>query len=425
MKFNFDKRYLKLCKYIGVTTVIIYMAFRLIDSIPFLYDNILSFFSDFWDISFPILLGFIIAFLMYGPANYIEKSLKKIKFLSERKSLCRAVGIIVSYLTVLGFLIALLCGLYFMIGGQISQNSTINNILISITDYFQNNTLSTESISALIEKQHLPFGDLITSQMDNIAIFLQHSFTSLLDGITQFVFNLGSNLFSLVISITLSIYVIASHEFFEDLWDKLFFIIFRKRKSGTVIRRSLHIVNVTFSKYIHGQLIEASIVAILSTTVLTVIGFDYAIVIGIICGIFNLIPYIGPFIGIMIAAVLALFSGEIWMVIATIIGLMIVQQIDCNFLCPKIVGDIVGLHPALVLIAVTIGGNWYGLFGMIIAVPIAASLKTLISDWYEHYMKDNYEKYKKNEDTLKNKDGKIFSELKEDKEGAAPKEDEE
>ena len=179
---------------------------------------------------------------------------------------------------------------------------------------------------------------------------------------------------------------------------------------------------MTFSKYIRGQLIEATIVALLSTAVLTVIGFDYAFVIGLICGLFNLIPYIGPFIGIMIAAILALFSGEIWMVIATIIGLMIVQQIDCNILCPKIVGDIVGLHPALVLIAVTIGGNWYGLFGMIIAVPIAASLKTLVSDWYEHYKKENYEKYKETEDISKNKDVTIFSELKKADEETAPEE---
>ena len=412
MKFNFDKRYLKLCKYIGVTTVIIYLAFRLIDSIPFLYDNILKFLGGFWDITFPILLGFIIAFLMYGPANAIEKGLMKIKFLSEKKSICRAIGIIVSYLAVLGLLIALLCGVYFMIGGQISQNSTINNILASITDYFNNNTLSTESITKLITDMHLPFGDLITSQMDNIAKFLQSAFASMLDGVANFIFELGSNIFSLVISITLSIYVIASHEFFSDMWDKFFFLVFRKRKSGTVIRRSLHIVNTTFSKYIHGQLIEASIVAILSTTVLTLIGIDYAIVIGFICGIFNLIPYIGPFIGIVIAAILALFSGEIWMVIATIIGLMIVQQIDCNFLCPKIVGDIVGLHPALVLIAVTVGGNWFGLLGMIIAVPIAACINTLICDWYEHYMKDSYEKYKQTVDTKNKDDVKIFAELK-------------
>lgn len=412
MKFNLDKRYLKLCKYIGATTVIIYLAFRLIDSVPFLYDNILAFLGSMWDIFFPIIVGFIIAFLMFGPSNAIEKGMLKVKFLSTHKTLCRATGIVVSYVTVLGLLIALLCGLYFMVGGQISQNSTINNILASITDYFETNTLSTESVRQLVEKFNLPFGDLVTSQMDNIANFLQSAFADLLNGVTNFVFNLGSNIFSLVISITLSIYVLASYEYFADLWDKLFFIIFRKRKSGVIIRRSLHIINVTFSKYIHGQLIEASIVAILSTIVLTVIGMDYAIIIGVICGVFNLIPYIGPFIGIVIAAILALFSGEIWMAVAIVIGLMIVQQIDCNFLCPKIVGDVVGLHPALVLIAVTVGGNWYGLLGMLIAVPVAASVKTLISDWYDHYVQEQYETYKENEWSEHDKEGKVFAGLK-------------
>lgn len=396
MRFNFDKQYLKLCKYIGATAITVYLAFRLIDSIPFIYDNILLFLGSLWDITFPILLGFIIAYLMYGPVHGIEKLLSKIKFMKKRQGLCRAVGIIISYIAVLGLLIGILCGLYFMIGGQISQNSTISNIMASITDYFSANTLSTETITHLIHKLNLPFGDLIADQLGTIANLLQQGFASILDNIAAFIFDLGSNLFSLVISITLSIYVVASHEFFLDIWDKLFFIVFRERKCGVVIRRSLHIINETFSKYIHGQLIEASIVAILSTTVLAALGFDYALVVGIICGVFNLIPYIGPFIGIAIAAILVLFSGELWLTVITIIGLFIVQQIDCNILCPKIVGDIVGLHPALVLIAVTIGGNWYGLLGMIIAVPITASIKTLVSDWYSHYIKAHYDEYKEN-----------------------------
>lgn len=415
MKFNFDKRYLKLCKYIGVTTVLIYLAFRLIDSVPHFYDNVLLFMDGFWDISFPIILGFVIAFLMFGPTNAIEKGLLKFKFFTKRKRASRAIGITVSYVAVIGLLIGLLCGVYFMIGGQISQNSTFGNIMASIIDHFENNSLSTESLTRLIEKLHLPFGDLISSQMGNIANFLQSAFSEMLDGIASFIFELGSNLFSLIISVTLSIYVLASYEYFADLWDKFFYVVFRKKKSGTIVRRSLHIINETFSKYIRGQLIEAAIVALLSTAVLTVIGVDYAFVVGIICGIFNLIPYIGPLIGICIAAVITLFSGEIWMVIATIVSLFIIQQIDCNFLCPRIVGDIVGLHPALVLIAVTVGGNWYGLFGMIIAVPIAATLNTLINDWFSTYIKANYEAHKETEfDEPKNEDT-IFQTLKKKK----------
>ena len=412
MKFTFDKRYFKLCKYIGVTTVIIYLAFRLIDSIPFLYDNILSLFGSIWDIAFPIILGFIIAFLMLGPVSFIEKQLKKLGFFKKRPGVCRAIGIVTSYVVVLGFLVTLLIGVYFMIGGQISQNSTISNILVSITDYFETSKVSTDSLTKLINDLKLPFGDVISSQMDTIANFIQSFITGLFGGIADFVISLGSNIFTFVIAITCSIYVIASHEFFSSIWDKFFFMVFRGKKSGIVLRRALGIIKTTFGKYIHGQLIEASIVAVLSTIVLSIIGVEYSIVLGIICGIFNLIPYIGPFIGIAITAIFTLFSGELWMIVAVIISLVIVQQIDCNILCPKIVGDIVGLHPALVLIAVTIGGNMNGLLGMIIAVPIAASLKTLIADWFSTYMKEDYEEHKKTSSDIVSDDDPIFETLK-------------
>lgn len=412
MKFTFDKRYFKLCKYVGVTTIIIYLAFRLIDSIPFLYDNIVNLFGSLWDITFPIILGFIIAFLMLGPVSFIEKQLKKLVFFKNRPGVCRAIGIVTSYVVVLGFLISLLIGVYFMIGGQISQNSTISNILVFITDYFETSLVSTDSLTELINDLKLPFGDVILSQMGTIANFIQSFVTGLFGGIADFVISLGSNIFTFVIAVTCSIYIISSHEFFSSVWDKFFYIIFREKKSGVVIRRSLGIIKTTFGKYIHGQLIEASIVAILSTIILSIIGVEYSIVLGIICGIFNLIPYIGPFIGIAITAVFTLFSGELWMIVAVVVCLVIVQQIDCNILCPKIVGDIVGLHPALVLIAVTIGGNMNGLLGMIIAVPIAASLKTLIADWFTTYIKDDYEEHKKNASDIVSDDNPIFETLK-------------
>ena len=362
--------------------------------------------------AFPIILGFIIAFLMLGPVNFIENLLQKIPFFKKRKGACRAIGIVASYLAIIGFLVALVCGVYFMVGGQISQNSTLSNILAYITDYFETNSVSTNSLSTLINDLKLPFGDLITSQLDSVASFIQNVITGFISGTANFIISLGSNIFNLVIAITCSIYVIASREFFSDIWDKFFFIIFRGKKSGVVIRRALGIIKTTFSKYIRGQLIEACIVAVMSTVILTVIGVNYSIVLGIICGIFNLIPYIGPFIGTAIAAVFSLFSGELWMFVAVIVSLVIVQQIDCNILCPRIVGDIVGLHPALVLIAVTIGGNWNGLFGMIIAVPIAASVKTLIVDWFITYMQDDYDEHKKNSPDIISDDDPIFETLK-------------
>ncbi len=409
MKLNLDKRYTKFCKYIILTAVIIFLLFRVIDAIPSFYDNFLGFLSGLCEISFPIIIGFIIAYLLFGPMNAIENFLMRRKHFPHKKGLCRAIGLVVSYICLLAVIAFLIVGIYFMIGGQLSQSSTVSAIFNTVTEYFSTNTLSSDALKELIASKNIPFGDLLISQLDNITKFLQGVMLSLVDSVGSFIIALGSNIFSLAVSLILSIYVLFSHEYFSSIWERFFFIIFRKSKAGQVVKRSLHIINYTFSKYIRGQLIEASIVAILSALVLTIIGVDYAFVIGIIAGICNLVPYIGPFVGIVLAGIVALFSGNIWLAVAAIVGLFIVQQIDVNILCPKIVGDIVGMHPGFIIIAITIGGNLAGLLGMLIAVPVGASLKTIISDWFDYYIKDKYEQYKsENQDEQLSRD-KIVS----------------
>lgn len=393
MKLNLDKRYAKFCRYLIITAVITYLLFRLVDSIPFFYDNLLNLISSLLDICFPIIIGFIIAYLLFGPMNAIENFLMKRKHFPHKRGLCRAIGLIFSYLCLLTVVIFLIMGIYFMIGGQLSQSSTITNIVNYVAQYYSDNSLSAESLKALIDEKNIPFGNVIIEQLDNIAAFLQSLVLSMIDGIADFILTVGSNIFSLAVSLILSIYVLFSYEYFVSIWQKVFYIIFRNRKTGKILRRSLHIINYTFSKYIRGQLIEAFIVALLSSAVLSIVGVDYAIVIGIIAGVCNLVPYIGPFVGIVLAGIIALFSGNVLTAVWAVIGLFVVQQIDCNILCPKIVGDIVGLHPGFILIAITIGGNWAGLLGMLVAVPVAASLKIIIADWFEFYYGEKYKKY--------------------------------
>jgi predicted PurR-regulated permease PerM len=122
---------------------------------------------------------------------------------------------------------------------------------------------------------------------------------------------------------------------------------------------------------------------VLSATALTIIGVDYAIVIGVISGICNMIPYVGPLVGTVLAATMGLLSGRPIMILWAIIAMLIVQQIDNNLIAPKIVGDSVGLHPVFTMLVILIGGNVGGLVGMLIAVPLTASAKILISRWYD------------------------------------------
>lgn len=387
MKFNLDKNYLKICKYVVLTAVLIYISIELINMVPMLWFHINNLVSSILSMLYPFILGLIIAYLMYGPTTTIECFLLSRKHIRiKNRMICRSIGIAVSYLVVFGIIIGIFVGIYFMVGGQLSKNTTFSKIIESVSTYLNNNSLSTDSVKNVISKWDIPFTDLLSEQVDKVASTLESFLGAFVGSLANSLVSVGSNIASFLIALILSIYVLASHEYFKSIWKRTFFFVFRNSNLGKSIRRCLGIINFTFSKYIRGQLIEAFIVGVFSTIALMIVGIDYAIIIGIIAGITNLIPYVGPLIGTILAVLMALFSGNIWQAVGALIAMQIVQQIDGNILAPKIVGDIVGLHPALIIIAILVGGSTYGLLGMLIAVPIAASIKTLLSDWYSsHY----------------------------------------
>ena len=120
-------------------------------------------------------------------------------------------------------------------------------------------------------------------------------------------------------------------------------------------------------------------------------GMPNTLVIGLIAGICNMIPYVGPLVGTVLAAIMGLLSGRPIKVIYAIIAMLIVQQVDNNLLAPKIVGNSVGLHAVFTMMAILVGGNIGGLIGMLIAVPVAASIRVIFNRWYDEYTSRNLE----------------------------------
>ena len=197
--------------------------------------------------------------------------------------------------------------------------------------------------------------------------------------------SIGSSIATFFISIIISIYILKDSEYFIGLWKKLYSLIFKDTVAGKKCSEIFSIINDVFSKFIRGQLLEGFCVGALSAIALSIARIDYAVVIGIIAGICNMIPYVGPIVGTILAAVMGLLSGSPIKVLYAIIAMLVVQQIDNNFLAPKIVGQSVGLHAVFTMMAILIGGNIGGLIGMLIAVPIAASIRVIFNKWYDNY----------------------------------------
>jgi N-dimethylarginine dimethylaminohydrolase len=129
---------------------------------------------------------------------------------------------------------------------------------------------------------------------------------------------------------------------------------------------------------LRGQLLDALLIAILSSIAFSIIGLEFAVFLGSFAGICNIIPYFGPIISIIPAALVGLITEGLSQAFFATLAMIIVQQIDANILYPRIVGSTVGLHPLFVLISVTVGGYYAGILGMVLAVPIAGIIKVLL-----------------------------------------------
>ncbi|MEK6768356.1 MAG: AI-2E family transporter [Gemmatimonadota bacterium] len=139
-------------------------------------------------------------------------------------------------------------------------------------------------------------------------------------------------------------------------------------------------------RYVRGQLVEASLVAVLTGGALAILGFPGALLVGVIAGIGNLVPYIGLPISIIPGVLLALVSGSVWPSLLKLVFVFgVVQFVDGSITGPRIVGKSVGLDPVWVMIALALFGSLLGFVGLLVAVPLAVMVKLLVKQALERY----------------------------------------
>jgi len=130
-----------------------------------------------------------------------------------------------------------------------------------------------------------------------------------------------------------------------------------------------------FSGYIRGQFVDAAIVGVLSSVALLIAGVPSAIVVGVLAGLGNLIPYVGPVLGFLTLVLVCIPAAAWGKLLAGAVILIVIMLVDSNLINPRLLGSNIRIHPLLVVAALIGGGALGGLVGMIVAVPVAALLK--------------------------------------------------
>lgn len=331
----------------------------------------------FFGVFMPFAYAVGIAFLLDIPTRFFAKRL----FGNLKHK--RGISILVSYALAV-FVIAFLIG---MILPQVWES--IINLLRNIPDYLNNLSSVAKWITDtfMLEEDAMDFlvvnySDLITQ----VSSFLEQELPNILDYTKQ----IGSGLLSAVTAIIASIYMLLGKDKLLSQLKKTVYAIFSKRW-GDIIYRVGHIANRVFSGFISGKLIDSAIIGVICFVFMFVtnqffIPMPYALLISVIVGITNIIPFFGPFIG-AIPSVMILLLVNPWSAVVFTIFIIVLQQFDGNILGPKILGDSTGLPALWVLIAIIVFGGLFGFIGMLLGVPTVAVLYTVFSDiiaWQLH-----------------------------------------
>lgn len=325
----------------------------------------------------PFILGFILAYLLNGAQEKLEHLLNKINLpFIQKKS--RGFSVLLLYVVGLTFIFLILNYVVPLILTNIMDLvallPTFYNYLIELAMKLEENgTVKMMELDELITTFTASYSpDKILSQ-----------WTSAISSLGILTKNLSSFVLNTFLSLVISIYALL----FKDSLLTFIASFFQKimpEKLYTTSKHWLKTTNKIFYKFISCQFLDACIIGVSATVLLSLLGVKFALTLGILLGICNMIPYFGSIFASVLTAIITFFTGGLSLAITTIIVLLVLQQIDGNIIGPRIMGGALNMNPILIIVSITIGGAYFGILGMFLAVPVAAILKIMTMNWLEH-----------------------------------------
>ncbi|MBO3446499.1 AI-2E family transporter [Clostridium sp. CCUG 7971] len=371
MKVNWNDKY---------TTVSVYSFIVICCSI--LFYSILSQMSSFTSklseiigILQPFIIGFVMAYLLNFILAFIEEKMDKVdKLKSLKQKSKRGISIILTYiaafLLIYVFIQFVLPQLVDSVSGLVNDIPTyVTNLSTVLNDITKNMNVDSEYIGMAVEKWN---------EFVNYVIKIATNLIPILGNTLMVV---ASSIWNIVIGLVVSIYLLIDKEKFCALSKKITYAVFNKQHAEVAVELA-HRTNDTFGKFLSGKILDSAIIGVLTFVLLTIFKMPYTLLISVIIGITNIIPFFGPFFGAIPSAIIILFvdpTKVIWFLVL----IFIIQQLDGNIIGPKILGDSIGISAFWILFSLLVAGKFLGLVGMIIGVPLFAIIYSVIKDIVE------------------------------------------
>jgi len=382
MKINWNSKYFTIAVYSTISVIVSALAIMLI----FNFDKVSEKLAFFTAVATPLIIGVFCAYLLNPLMMKIENGLLGKWAGSENAKLrgrARAISLTITMLTVLAALLLMIL----LVIPQLVTN------IVAIFNNMEGYIATVRGFIVKISGDYPQLAEFLGNPLDDFSKFITGIWNQYSGELLGFAGNVANGVWTVIdtlknvfIGLTLSVYLLAKKEMFVGQTKKLVFAFVKADKA----QRFLGVCREASKKFlgsIVGKIIEAFVVAMFVFIGCTIMGMPYAPLIAGIMFVFNLIPFIGPFIGCIPCCLLLLLSDSPIMALWFVIFDVILQTVDGNIIAPWILGDSTGLPAVWILISIIIGGGLFGMLGMFLGVPVCAVIYMLFKDFIENKLR--------------------------------------
>lgn len=358
-----SRRWIKVILICSLVTVVV-------TSLLINYKSVTSVISSIMSALSPVFVGCAFAFLMIPMYNRTERLLKKTVFRKkDHPRLCSGIAAITCMLIITAVIISL----FFMLIPRLVQS--VQTLLSNAKPFYDryypvvNDWLKQLGILMDDGDALKLLWDTIVSEVSNVTSFVVNNLLTVSTIVYQLVYNIFVGLVAMF-------YLLFEKEQITATFKKITYAFLKNERADTLIQWT-HRTNELFANFIRGKLLDSLVIGIITFFVSLLINRSYAMLIAIIVGVTNIIPFFGPFIG-AIPCVLILLMIDPMQALWIAIAILVIQQIDGNVLGPKILGDKVGISPLWIMISILVGGKLFGFVGMLLGVPVFALIYAIV-----------------------------------------------
>ncbi len=367
----------------GITAFVVIVVALICNQIMNKWDNVSAFGSVVLVAMRPVIMGLIIAYVLNPLLKIYEKYVFE-KLFSKiikrndalKRKFVRGLGIFATMITAL----AIVAGLILLIIPELYVN--INRLVTSLPGYVENAINYVTELSKEYPDMATPVVEYLSEVGQGLLVWARER---LLPNANLFVTNLYKSIYGtlravldVIIGMIVAVYVLGAKETYAAGARKFAYALFKENTAKIAIKLCKY-TDYQFGGFLVGKIVDSAIIGVLSFVVFTVFNIPYTLLVSVVVGVTNVIPFFGPFLGAIPSAILILLVDPVKALIFSVL-ILAIQQLDGNIIGPKILGNKTGLDSFAVIFSILIFGGLFGVVGMIVGVPVFATVFGIVTE---------------------------------------------